>query len=120
MHNFCQCITWQSLLEVIHQGENYSNQRREGRILQYLYQLYTHGGTSFMSLKAFDGKQPCMGKAWFIMKTLEQHVLSSQDPPFELSLNLANVIKDQFLLAVEDVDDRPRLCKSPSQSILVG
>jgi hypothetical protein len=22
-------------------------------------------------LKAFDGKQPCMGRAWFIMKTLE-------------------------------------------------
>jgi hypothetical protein len=24
-----------------------------------------------MSLKAFDGKQPCMGRAWLIMKTLE-------------------------------------------------
>jgi hypothetical protein len=24
-----------------------------------------------MSLRAFDGKQPCMGKAWLIMKTLE-------------------------------------------------
>jgi hypothetical protein len=29
-----------------------------------------------MSLKAFDGKQPCMGKAWDFMKTMEQHVLS--------------------------------------------
>jgi hypothetical protein len=25
---------------------------------------------TLVSLKAFDGKQPCMGKAWFIMKTL--------------------------------------------------
>jgi hypothetical protein len=29
-----------------------------------------------VSLRAFDDKQPCMGKAWFIMKTLERHVLS--------------------------------------------
>jgi hypothetical protein len=49
-----------------------------------------------VSLKAFDGKQPCMGKAWFIMKTLEQHVLSLQDPPFELPSNLVDAIKDQF------------------------
>jgi len=29
-----------------------------------------------MPLKAFDGKQPYMGKAWFFTKTMEQHVLS--------------------------------------------
>jgi hypothetical protein len=29
-----------------------------------------------MPLKAFDGKQPYMGKAWFFMKTMGQHVLS--------------------------------------------
>jgi hypothetical protein len=29
-----------------------------------------------VSLKAFDGKQPYMGRAWLIMKTLKQHVLS--------------------------------------------
>jgi hypothetical protein len=29
-----------------------------------------------MELKAFDGKQPCMGKVWFVMKKLEQHILS--------------------------------------------
>jgi len=29
-----------------------------------------------VSLKAFDGKQPCTGRAWLIMKTLERHVLS--------------------------------------------
>jgi hypothetical protein len=49
-----------------------------------------------VSLKAFDGKQPCMGRAWLIMKTLAQHVLSLRDPPFELPSNLANVIEDQF------------------------
>jgi hypothetical protein len=30
------------------------------------------------------------------MKALEQHVLSLQDPPFELSSILANVIENQF------------------------
>jgi len=30
------------------------------------------------------------------MKTLEQHVLSLQDPSFELLSSLANVIEDQF------------------------
>jgi hypothetical protein len=29
-----------------------------------------------VSLRAFDGKQPCMGRVWLIMKTLERHVLS--------------------------------------------
>ncbi len=49
-----------------------------------------------MSLRAFDGKQACMGRVWLIMKTLGQHVLSLQDPSFELPLNLADVIEDQF------------------------
>jgi hypothetical protein len=29
-----------------------------------------------MPLRAFDGKQPYMGRVWLIVKTLEQHVLS--------------------------------------------
>jgi hypothetical protein len=49
-----------------------------------------------MSLTAYDYKQPCMGRVWFIMKTLEWHVLSFQDPWFELLANLENVIEDQF------------------------
>jgi len=47
-----------------------------------------------VSLRALDGKQPCMGRVWFFMKTLESHVLSLQNPPFELQSSLANVIKD--------------------------
>ncbi len=46
-----------------------------------------------MSLRAFDGKHPCMEKVWLIMKTLEQHVLSSRDPLFELPSNLVDVIE---------------------------
>jgi hypothetical protein len=49
-----------------------------------------------VSLRTFDGKYPCMGRAWLIMKTLGQHVLSIQDPPFELSSNLVDVIENQF------------------------
>jgi hypothetical protein len=30
----------------------------------------------FVPLKEFDGKQPCMGRAWFFIKTLERNVLS--------------------------------------------
>jgi hypothetical protein len=48
------------------------------------------------SLRAFDCKQPCMGRTWLIMKTLEWHVLSLQDPLFELPLNLVDVIENQF------------------------
>jgi hypothetical protein len=36
-----------------------------------------------MALRAFDGKQPCVGRAWPIMKTME-HVLSWQDQSFSL------------------------------------
>jgi hypothetical protein len=49
-----------------------------------------------MSLRAFDGKQPWMGRAWLFMKTLEWHVLSLQDPFFEFPSNLTNVIENQF------------------------
>jgi hypothetical protein len=47
-------------------------------------------------LKAFDGKQLCMGRARLFMKILEQHVLSLWNPLFELPSNLANVIENQF------------------------
>ncbi len=57
-----------------------------------------------MSLKTFDSKQPCTGRAWFIVKSLEGHVLSLQDPTFEFPLNLANVIENQFY----------RKCRNPT------
>ncbi len=47
-------------------------------------------------MKAFDGKQFCIGRAWLIMKTLKWHVLSLWNPLFEFPSNLANVNKDQF------------------------
>jgi hypothetical protein len=37
-----------------------------------------------IALRAFDGKQPCVGRAWLVMKILERHVLSLQDQPFSL------------------------------------
>ncbi len=49
-----------------------------------------------VSLKAFDDKQPCMGRVWLIMKILEWHVLSLQDPLFKLPSNLVDVIEDRF------------------------
>jgi hypothetical protein len=49
-----------------------------------------------VALKAFDGKQPCMGTKWLFMKRLKWHVLALWNPPFELSPSLANVIKEKF------------------------
>jgi hypothetical protein len=49
-----------------------------------------------MVFRAFDGKQPCIGKAYFIMKTLEQNVLSLRDQSFSLPSNLADEIEYQF------------------------
>ncbi len=49
-----------------------------------------------VTLRAFDGKQPCMGRTWLLTKTLKKHVLSLQNQSFSLLLNLANVIKHQF------------------------
>jgi hypothetical protein len=46
-----------------------------------------------MALRAFDGKQSCMGRAWLVMKTLERCVLSLQDQPFSLPLSFANVME---------------------------
>ncbi len=54
-----------------------------------------------VSLKAFDGKQPCMGRVWLLMKTLKRHVLSLWNSPFELPSNLVNVIKNQFYVTWE-------------------
>ncbi len=58
--------------------------------------LYTWWNWFLVLLKAFDGKQLCIGRAWLIMKILKWHVLSLWDPLFELPSNLANVIEDQF------------------------
>jgi hypothetical protein len=37
-----------------------------------------------------------MGKAWFIMKTLEKHVQSLRDPPFSLPPKLTSCAESQF------------------------
>ncbi len=89
--NFCQHIVWHPSLEV---------PRRK------LFKV-TWGRTNFwdtcanfvhmvelilMLVRAFDGKQLYMGKTWFLMKTLEWHVLSLWEPPFELLSNLVDEI----------------------------
>ncbi len=49
-----------------------------------------------VALKEFDGKGPCMGKAWFVMKTLEKHMESLGDPPFSLPQESRTSVKSQF------------------------
>jgi hypothetical protein len=54
------------------------------------------------------------------MKTLERHLLSLWDPPFELPSNLARCDWRSILLKVEEVDDRPTLCKGLFNPYLLG
>jgi hypothetical protein len=49
-----------------------------------------------VALREFDGKHPCMGKAWLVMKNVEKHVFSLRDPPFSLNEELAESAEDQF------------------------
>jgi hypothetical protein len=37
-----------------------------------------------------------MGKAWLVMKTLEKHVQSLENPPFSLPPKLASHVESQF------------------------
>jgi len=54
--------------KVPHQREIRSNQHKEGLVLGHLCQLCVHGGLILIALKAFNGKQPIMGKSWFVLK----------------------------------------------------
>jgi hypothetical protein len=56
------------------------NQHKEGLVLGYFCTNFVHMVEPvLMALKSFDGKQPYVGKVWFVMKTLEQHILSLWD-----------------------------------------
>jgi len=55
--------------QVFHQGQICSNQHKEGQVLGYWCQLCAYGETGLMALRALDGKQPIMGRAWLVMKT---------------------------------------------------
>lgn len=49
-----------------------------------------------IALREFDGKHPCMDKAWLVMKKVEKHVLSLRDPPFSLEQRYAIPAIDDF------------------------
>jgi len=49
-----------------------------------------------VALREFDGKGPCMGKAWLVMKTLEKHVQLLVDPLISFPLELTTSVKSQF------------------------
>lgn len=55
------------------------------------------------ALREFDGRNPCMGKAWLIMHRLRQHVHSLRGPPFSLRPDIATVMEDSF-------NDRRAMC----------
>jgi hypothetical protein len=41
-----------------------------------------------VALKEFDGKQPCMGNGYMIMRALRQHVAALHNAPFKMPSNL--------------------------------
>ena len=40
------------------------------------------------ALKEFDGKQPCMGNFYIIMRALHRHVVALQNTPFNMPSHL--------------------------------
>jgi hypothetical protein len=46
---------------------------------------------TLMALRGFDGKQPCMGRAWLLMKTLDNMFYQYKIKHFSLPLNLVDV-----------------------------
>jgi hypothetical protein len=49
-----------------HQGEICSSQHKEGLVLGHVCNFVDMVELVLMALKAFNGKQPFMGKAWFV------------------------------------------------------
>ena len=48
------------------------------------------------TLREFDAKEPCMGKALHILRDLEKHVLALRSEPFNLDSDLADIAEDEF------------------------
>jgi hypothetical protein len=105
--NLCQHIAWHPSSEVPHQGQICLSQHKEGRVWDICANLVHTMELVLMALRAFDGKQPIMGRAWLVMKTLEWHDLSLWNQPLSLP-------------SMEDVENQLTLCMDLSQSILIG
>jgi len=67
---------WESLSKVVTKAKVVQTNIRKDKFWDTCVNFVHMMEPVLMSLKAFDGKQPCMGKAWFFMKIMEQHVLS--------------------------------------------
>jgi hypothetical protein len=96
---------WQPFIEVIHEGEIVQINIKKDKFWEYICANFVHMVESaFMSIKVCDGKQPGMGKVWLFMKILEQHVLLSRDPIFELPSSLVKCEQISILPKVDDVN----------------
>ena len=62
------------------------------------WQSYTHYCTvmkvAVAALKEFDGKQPCMGNVYMIMKALYHHVAALNNGPFNMPSDLMEPFED--------------------------
>ena len=47
-----------------------------------------------VALKEFDGKQPCIGNFYMIMRALRHHVAALQNAPFNMPKNLVEPFED--------------------------
>jgi hypothetical protein len=58
-----------------------------------------------MALREFDGKQPCMGRAWLLMKTLDNMSYHYKINHFHYHLALHMCNQTSILPSMEDVND---------------
>jgi hypothetical protein len=54
-----------------------------------------------VALKEFDGKQPCMGNVYMIIRTLRHHVAALHSAPF----NMPNDLVEPFEVALRNRED---------------
>jgi hypothetical protein len=54
---------------------------------------YTVMKATVAALKKFDGKQPCMGSVYIIMRALRHHVVALRNAPFNMPSNLVEPLE---------------------------
>jgi hypothetical protein len=68
--------------------------------------------TTVATLKEFDGKQPCMGNVYIIMKALHRHVAALRNTPFNMPSHLVKPLevalkKKEFWFVVTSIMPMP-------------
>jgi hypothetical protein len=120
LDNYSQFITWQSSLEIIHKGDNYLSQCKEGQVLRYLCQLYTHGGIGLNVIESIWWQTTLHGEGMAYHENIGVTCFIIVKSTIWIAIKPCKCDWRSILPKVEDVDDQPTLYKGLSQFILVG